>query len=295
MPKISLLSTPCGFRYVQVDHLIIHRYGIIIIESKSVSSKVKYNEHEEWNRLWNNHWDKMENPVKQAERQAKAIKEILVAKANQLRGKLLGLMQCGFKNMATDCLVALSDQCIDIKRPDNDPYLHNVFKADLITDKIDKLIAGYKERDRIFSRGEPPWSINTEEMTKVKDFLIAKHTPMVYEQNEPKPEEKATADIPRTAVTTRIESQLQATPVSRTKEEKIQALTCCLECGGKVTILWGDKYKNYYWHCTACGKNFPINYRCPTCQEKLRIEKSKKEFYIYCEPCSLKALYHRDE
>lgn len=32
----------------QIDHLIMHRFGFILIESKSVTSKISVNEHGEW-------------------------------------------------------------------------------------------------------------------------------------------------------------------------------------------------------------------------------------------------------
>ncbi len=54
----------------QIDHLIIHEYGMIIVESKSVTSKVKINDDGSWERLWNNHYQGMPSPVLQAERQA---------------------------------------------------------------------------------------------------------------------------------------------------------------------------------------------------------------------------------
>lgn len=34
----------------QIDHLIIHRYGMVIVESKSVYGTVEINAHREWHR-----------------------------------------------------------------------------------------------------------------------------------------------------------------------------------------------------------------------------------------------------
>lgn len=201
-------------------------------------------------------------------------------------------MQKGFSYMPVDCLVAISDQCIGIQRPGNDPYLNIVVKADLITDQVDKKIATYKKNSSLFAKGEPPWSMNREELVKVKDFLLTKHAPVIYEKPEPLPEQKAPEKVkdmppPKNAVV----EQSQTDP----KEEKISSLKCCPECNGEVTILWGEKYKNYYWHCNVCGKNFPIKFPCPSCREKLRIRKRKHEFFIYCDPCQLEALYYSEE
>lgn len=43
----------------QLDHLIIYQYGMIIVESKSVTSKVKINDDGSWEREWSNKWKGM--------------------------------------------------------------------------------------------------------------------------------------------------------------------------------------------------------------------------------------------
>ncbi|MFN6068546.1 MAG: nuclease-related domain-containing protein, partial [Pseudanabaena sp.] len=52
----------------QIDHLVLHRYGMIIIESKSVTTRVEVNEHGEWKRWFNNAWQGMPSPILQAQR-----------------------------------------------------------------------------------------------------------------------------------------------------------------------------------------------------------------------------------
>lgn len=53
----------------QIDHLIVHRYGFIIVESKSVTSKISINEHEEWTRHYPKYTRGMPSPVKQQDKQ----------------------------------------------------------------------------------------------------------------------------------------------------------------------------------------------------------------------------------
>ncbi len=84
-------------------------------------------------------------------------------------------------------------------------------------------------------------------------------------------------------------------PKPKKKEKEIHSLNECPNCHGRVSILWGAKYKNYYWHCNSCGKNIPIHYDCPGCGEKLKIRKQANEYFIYCTPCNLSALYFTDE
>ena len=80
----------------QIDHLILHRWGMIIVESKSVTSRVEINERSEWTRLWNSKPKGMASPVLQARRQGDFLKKELRENAESLRGKFLGLIQSRF-------------------------------------------------------------------------------------------------------------------------------------------------------------------------------------------------------
>src|SRR5262245_46054915 len=75
----------------QIDHLILNRYGFVIIESKSVTSRVTINEREEWTRWWDGRERGMASPVLQARRQADILRRLLEDHAPELLGKILGL------------------------------------------------------------------------------------------------------------------------------------------------------------------------------------------------------------
>lgn len=122
----------------QMDHLVLTRYGLIIVESKSVTTKVKVNEHGEWMRLFNGSWKGMPSPVQQSQRQADFLGKFLRAHTEAVLGKILGL-QKGFGNFRRDILVAISDSGI-IERPKTLP-LAEVVKADQVVDKISAIIA----------------------------------------------------------------------------------------------------------------------------------------------------------
>lgn len=55
----------------QIDHLVVHRAGFIIIESKSIYGEVKVNGHGEWSRSYKGNWSGMPSPIIQAELQKK--------------------------------------------------------------------------------------------------------------------------------------------------------------------------------------------------------------------------------
>lgn len=93
----------------QIDHLILHRYGATIVESKSVTTRIQVNEQGEWSRSFNGSLKGMPSPVLQAQRQAEFLRKYLNAQSEMLLGKMLGFRQSTFRNMPLDILVAISD------------------------------------------------------------------------------------------------------------------------------------------------------------------------------------------
>jgi len=89
---------------VQIDHLILYKYGIIIIESKSVTTEVRINEHQEWERKFRG-WSGMPSPIQQAERQVVALRRLLDDNVDKLLNKVLGKLQKRFGSFSIRCLV----------------------------------------------------------------------------------------------------------------------------------------------------------------------------------------------
>ncbi len=267
--------------YAQIDHLILSRYCAVIVESKSVTSVVKYDNDGQWLRLWDNHWIGMPNPVQQIKNQEVALRELLNINREILREKILGIKQGSFDNMAICHIAAISDSGRVMAPRGKDIYAGLVLKADLVTDKIIELVdENRRQAQSLFSLDG--WEMPPEDLAKTVKFLLECHEPGVKAAEllvAPPVAEKVTPP-PKVA----------AAPKA-TQPEKISSLSHCPECRGKVAILWGEKYKNYYWHCDACGKNIAISFKCPGCGEKLRIRKQGSEYHIYCEPCDLSALY----
>src|ERR1017187_9656862 len=132
----------------QIDHLVLHRSGFILIESKSVTSKVRIHQNGEWERLWNNHWQGMPSPIKQVERQLEFLRRALHAYREQLLGKLIfGHGQVGFGSVPFEILVAISD-CGSIDRKGDFP---EVTKADLVPDRVREIIKRHKKARSLLS------------------------------------------------------------------------------------------------------------------------------------------------
>jgi len=277
----------------QIDHLILHRHGFIIIESKSVSSKVKINEHNEWERLWNNHWEGMPSPIQQAKLQGEFLRRALGANAESLiTKKILDRELPRFIKCPFDVLVAISDHG-SIKREIDPP---EVVKADQIQEKIIAIITRHRKAASFFptsiehfkpTNTDGLYSFTDDEMEKISRFLIDHHYPLFSETKRPEPRTSKVAEAkpewkpkPATPASTpppQPSSQPPPLPAS-----SAGGLGICNKCGEQCIIKWG---RDYYWKCTACGNNMPLKEYCPTCKKKLFLRKQKNLYHIYCETC----------
>lgn len=287
------LPSDDGTDAAQMDHLIIHSGGFVIVESKSVSTEVRINEHKDFARLWDGQWRGFDSPIQQSKLQADFLQKTLAAKAPILRDKaLFGLVQKGFGNVPFDILVAISDSGI-IERGDNVP---EVLKADQIADRVKEIMASRCVSFAAFALkhnpDKDPWaSLSVSEMKRIADFLIASHRPLTQKPKAPPMVQQAavagSAPAPIAApksVSTPAQTQplLQATATSK---------PTCKNCSSdKISVVYG---RNYFLKCSSCGKNTPIDYTCPKCGKDARIRQEKKiTFYRECAGCGHSEVYY---
>lgn len=264
-PNVSVLN---GIRLefngdsAQIDHLIIHKYGMIIIESKSITGKVTINDHGEWSRQFKLPIG-MPSPVKQAERQAAFLKKYLDALGPKLPNDM-GIQRT-FNKLPFDVLVAISDKAI-IKRS----HFDNVCKADLIPDKINEIIKDCQKEKGFLSLSFRPFIVSDNMREEICRFLIESHSPLVPQ-------------ILRTTA---------PVPLAQTKKQPhTHAHFHCRKCNStKLNILWG-KY-GYYFKCTECKENAPIKQICPKCNIKMKLRKEKNKFYTECTSCGETNLFY---
>lgn len=214
-----------GLRFVfgeetaQIDHLVLHRYGVIIIESKSVTTRVQVNEHGEWTRGTGASARGIPSPVLQARRQGEFLKRYLNAHAADLLGKVLGL-QRRFGGMSVDILVAVSDRGIIVRPRRNkaapppevnraglyraNVVLHTdpVCKADQVSDRVGTIYERHQKANSLsgFVLGQDGgywWS--SEDLTRLREFLVTRHQP-VREWATSLPKQPAAASVPPAVV-----------------------------------------------------------------------------------------------
>lgn len=246
----------------QIDHLIIHKYGMVIIESKSVYGTIEINEHNEWHRAGSAIG--MRSPIEQAKMQATFLKKYLgKSKLKPSQGIIESLFHdATFENVHIDVLVAISDTGI-IQRPKNTSD-DNIYKADMITGKVKEIIDDYKSRDTLFSfdSNSVPMTLCADDRKEIAKYLVKSHTPLTVKNSK---------------------SKLPAhTPTI--------ASIRCRNCGSEdVSILYGY---TYYIKCNKCDKDTQIiNENCPKCGQQLKVRKSKNQFYKDCKTCGTSNLF----
>jgi len=247
----------------QIDHLIIYKYGMIVIESKSVVGTIEINDYGEWYRLDYNL--AIGSPIEQAKRHAIFLKRYLNEsglKPPHDAFKSL-VREITFDHVPVNVLVAISDTG-RIQRPKT-LQIDNVHKADMIPGKIEEIIAYYKKLDSIWSlTSKPtPLKISPELMNDIAQFLKKKHIPKAKYARLQIRQDKIASLVP--------------TPV---KSEFI-----CRECGSENISIRYAKF-GYYFRCMRCNKTMSIKRYCSKCGQQLKLRKDGNQFYIECKKCN---------
>jgi len=265
---LNSLRIEKGDDSAQMDHLILHEFGMVIIESKSVTTEVSINEHGEWSRLFDGAYKGMPSPVLQAKRQGEFLKNYLKPHTEVLLKKLLGV-QLKFDKMPIDVIVAISDTGI-INRPSK-PFkeLDSVCKADRAVEKINQIIKGYRKKDSALSVSLGPYLLGKTARKNTSQFLLKKHTPIATLSTKTAPKKKSVPSV---------------------TSNKFAA---CNKCHGTaVEVLYG-KY-GYYLKCSDCQQNTALKVVCPCCKKNLRVRKEKEKFFLECRDCNTSVIFHKN-
>ncbi|GGO18763.1 NERD domain-containing protein [Deinococcus humi] len=253
----------------QIDHLIVLRFGLLVVESKSVAGQISVNEQGEWTRWWNRQGRGMPSPVLQGRRQLELLCALLTDHTAELleRG-LFGLKQRTFSAMQRDVLVAISDGGRITRRTE----VPEVVKADQVPERIQHKVSELQGRLTAFA-------FSDAEMTRICAFLQNRHVPASEAQS-------ATASVPASSKPTPprgltgVVSPPHCPPVAAPATQASQGHTCRQCQSNQLSVQYG-KY-GYYFKCGACSGNTPARPVCPTCQEPARLSKSGAEFTAAC-------------
>ncbi len=269
----------------QIDHLVLHSFGVFLIESKSVTGSISVNEQGEYARHFSNRTKGMKSPVTQVKMQGQLLQSLLTDNRNELLGKaLLGMVQKGFHPERFRYLVAISDKGV-IKRQASAPT--ELMKADAVVSAIHDFIK-FQSRfigtrttvsfvtasNEDIDQRLPPWK--KEEVTTICNFLLENDCSEKNALSAPIVSATESASRPMEQTSSRVE------PSAKTQK-------ACKACGESALEIKYGKY-GYYFKCLTCDGNTPVDSSCPACKQKAKLRKAKKQFFWNCS-CGFDRLY----
>lgn len=270
----------------QIDHLVVHQNGVAIVESKSVSTTVRVNELDEWERYKDRRWTGMPNPLLQAERQARLLKSLLRSREAELLDRVLGIKQGTFAHMGINMFAAISDNGrIERARAGLAP---NVLKADAVPAAIEKVVAEYRKADSLFSLDvksvfTAPRDFSEAEQMRVARFLDAADRAWRHARShaDSLPDEAPARPSGRAEAAAKPESIERSADRSAVVSEVV-----CKYCGHAYLEPKVGRF-GPYGSCRACDKNTPVRVVCGSCGEAVDVVPLVQSFVGTCEACGL--------
>ncbi|WP_052384836.1 nuclease-related domain-containing protein [Cobetia amphilecti] len=159
-----------GEENAQIDHLVMHSFGFIIIESKSITGEVRVNAAGEWQRNYRGNWSGLKSPLRQAELQQDILKRLLIEHRTRLMNKTLGL-QGGFAGRQWKVLCAVSSNAI-VHRDDMAKGVSaQVVKPEFLHEQVSGLIGARSMVKRALLFDTRP-EFTKDELERVSEFLL---------------------------------------------------------------------------------------------------------------------------
>lgn len=265
---LNNLRIQAGADAAQIDHLVISRWGLVIIESKSVATKVCVNARDEWMRLVDGSWRGMPSPILQAKRQKVFLRDFLNGNKQKLLGRIVLLGQKGFRNFSMDVMVAISDHGIIDRVDGADPQ--EVFKADQVPARVTQTLEARRCEivGLLKSLTTPYVGIEAAEKDRLVTFLRAFERPL-EDQRTDDFSSFAENSASREPEKLRVPAPLHTVSPS----ERYRCRHCNVT---DLEIRWG-RY-GYYFKCTACDGNTPLPLLADGTKRTLR--KDGAQFYM---------------
>ncbi|MDE0058538.1 MAG: nuclease-related domain-containing protein [Defluviicoccus sp.] len=291
-------GSPGAFRF---DHLVVHRRGMFLIESRSVAGEVTIRSDgsggHKWVRLYGGRETEMPCPIERAETRAEFLRGFLERRREELVGKLPfgsrtvakivdGTDRLGFRHAPLQLVFAVSDygiiEKIDGRKRPGQAFPPVVGKADTIPDRVCREIARHRKGSGILcvgrGRAYGGWRMAGEDAAGVAGFLAA----LTADDPAAPParcDEPVDDDIPR-------RSGAGHGDGARADE------AACRHCDGRELAAGSGDY-GYFWICDSCGRNTLMPLVCSACgakgrrNAKVRIRNERDAYLRDCRECGL--------
>ncbi len=276
----------------QIDHLVLHRGGMVLIESKSVSGEVLVNERGEWVRRADSDDKGMPSPVLRARRQEALLRAMLRVNSERLRDRLrLGTMQARFgRDWPIDILIVASDECRITREVD----VPELCRADQATGAIDAIVDRHKRGRRslnVLNDDGIQW-LSPAEMGRLVQCLSSSHTPRSQAlESAPDSQPSAPPVVASPAPVVALEAAAPVAPAPLAAGAYAdEPPPFCRHCGSlEVHMRYARITRPYHFRCDRCDGITPAQWECGACGALARIRKRGPDFFRVCETCGTTA------
>ena len=184
-------------RVVQVDHLILHRSGFIVIDSTSVAAAVRIQPNGDWERQWDNHWEPLPSPLHQLERQEEFLRLALQAYRDQLLWKILfSHMELVFSSVPFERLVAIADGG-SLTPPEACP---EALPAALVPERVRAIVSRHQQARGLFNlenlthlSNDGLCNFKDVELEAMRDWFVVHHYPEALQRERAAQRQRASA------------------------------------------------------------------------------------------------------
>jgi hypothetical protein len=287
------LNITYGGEFAQIDHLILYRYGFIIIESKSISGEVKVNAEGEWSRSYQGKWKGISSPLKQVELQADLLKKLLNENAKNILGKILfNTLQCRFGGRSWDFLCAVSSNSIISRDQAPKDIADKMVKSEFVTEKIIEIMNLPKNIiEKAKSIMDERVAFSVDELANICKFLLAVDNETLKLKAAKNKNIQSTKRVAEPVKDT----PLKPDPYAVDKADDSSRAIRCKKCGTTSNLEGKSGKYGYYVHCEQCGSNTSMKNDCSFCGSgNVRIRKSGAEFFACCQDCDVEVLVHKN-
>lgn len=256
----------------QIDHLLINRFlDVFVLESKNFYYGIKITPEGEFLVWSGKEYQAIESPIEQNNRHVKAL-QMSVTDRN------LGPQRLGFAIPIAYKNVVLLSPTSKIIRPDSAPFdLSSVQKADAFISALEKIM----DNKSIIAA---PKIIGSDTLQEFAEKLVRLHRPASFDY-------AAKFGIQEMAVPPAAPSATSAPAPSMVAESPVTyARPACRGCKSVNLSIQYGKF-GYYFKCSDCSGNTPIQISCGKDGHKERIRKDGSTFYRECQECGTSSVY----
>lgn len=156
-------------RSLNVDQVVIHTYGISLINSRTIYGKIEINYRGEWSRSVKSKEVAMQNPIEIYKHITKMLRENLTANSNILLANYNKDQNRSFENMPVDVFFVQALKSSIIGTGINQS---NIIFNESLTQNINRNFSAYKKREFQVYGGLDTFKISRNDMYAVANFLM---------------------------------------------------------------------------------------------------------------------------